>query len=312
MKVSDPPRPPLWRELGVVAFLLVAYDQIANLAALRVRGAESRAAAVLRLETDLHVAVERSLDQDIAPHHALGQVLAIYYDFAHVLVTMAVLALTYVLAPIAYRRLRTSLLLVNLVALGLFLALPVAPPRLLPGSGFVDIVAGSGTWGSWDATSSVAAQHANEYASMPSLHVAWATWVLLATVTLTQRRLWRWLAVGHLGMTVTVIVVTGNHWLLDGVAGAALALATHLILLGARDVHSVRRLLPSPNRQRKQRTDVLDGRLWRHRTGDAALAQDLRRERRQLRWRPRPADHAGAVERSGVGSAMSADGPEGQ
>jgi diacylglycerol O-acyltransferase len=218
VQVPDVRRPPLWRELGVVAFLLIAYDQIANLAALRIPGAERRAVDVLHLETTLHIAVERSLDLEAAPHRALGQALAIYYDFAHVLVTMVVLALTYALAPVAYRKLRTSLLAVNLVALVLFLAVPVAPPRLLPGNGFVDIVAGSGTWGSWDATSSVA-QHANEYASMPSLHVAWATWVLLATLAVTQRRWWRLAAVAHLVLTVAVIVVTGNHWVLDAVAG---------------------------------------------------------------------------------------------
>jgi hypothetical protein len=241
-------RPPLWRELAVVAFLLVAYDQIANLAELRVRTAEAHARVVLRVENDLHLAAEHSLDHLVALHHRLGQGLSLYYDLAHILVTMAAFAAAYVWAPVVYRRLRTTLLVINLGALALFVALPVAPPRLLPGADYVDVVANSGTWGAWDTASGVSS-HANEYASMPSLHVAWALWVVLVVFAMTGGRVWRTLALVHLAATVTVIVVTGNHWVLDAVAGAALAASSYALVVRSVGLRrAVTGLLPVPRR----------------------------------------------------------------
>jgi hypothetical protein len=217
-----PQRPAWYLELAVIAFLLVAYDQIANLADLRVGGAVNRALTLLRLEQRLHIAVERPLDRAGAAHHLAGQVLALYYDLAHILVTVAVLVTVYLVAPQAYRRARFALVVINLGALVVFLALPIAPPRLLPGGGFSDVVANSGTWAAWETTSGVA-QHANEYASMPSLHVAWALWVVLAVAATTRRRWVRGLAGTHLVLTIAVVLLTGNHYTLDAVAGAVLA-----------------------------------------------------------------------------------------
>ncbi|MCU1344258.1 MAG: hypothetical protein JWL70_524, partial [Acidimicrobiia bacterium] len=99
---------------------------------------------------------------------------------------------------------------------------PVAPPRMLPG--FVDTVAVTNAIGSWH--SGDLAQAANEFAAMPSLHVAWACWCFVAI-----RRSWpgrRWAtvaAVAHLLLTVVCVVVTANHYVLDAVAGLATAAA---------------------------------------------------------------------------------------
>jgi diacylglycerol O-acyltransferase len=93
----------------------------------------------------------------------------------------------------------------------------VAPPRLLPGGGFVDVVALSGTFQSGDG----AAQHANAFGSMPSLHAGWAIWVALTVMTMTTRWWVRGLAWLHVGLTFVVVIITGNHYLIDIVAGAA-------------------------------------------------------------------------------------------
>jgi len=215
-------RPVLWGELAVVAFLLVVYDRVSDLSALRIAPAVRRGEQLLQLERDLHMSWERSLDHLAAAHARLGEGLSLYYDLAHVLVSMSVLAAVFAWAPAGYRRARRALVAINLGALVVFVALPVAPPRLLPGTGFVDVVAHSQTWSAWQ-NGSVVARHANEYASVPSLHVAWAFWVVLAVWSATDRRGLRALAVLHAATTVVVVVLTGNHYLLDAVAGALLA-----------------------------------------------------------------------------------------
>ena len=62
---------------------------------------------------------------------------------------------------------------------------------------------------------------------MPSVHVAWAAIIGVTIVLVTTSR-WRWVALAHPIVTTVVVVVTGNHYWLDGVVGviiAALALA---------------------------------------------------------------------------------------
>ncbi|MCA1719825.1 MAG: phosphatase PAP2 family protein [Actinobacteria bacterium] len=212
---------PLWPvEVGVLALLLVAYDRVADLAHVRSAAAVRHAAGLLAAEQRLHLDPEHAVNGWLGPHRLLGQLASLYYDLGHASVTVAVLVSLYALAPPTYRHARRSLVALTLVALGMFFAFPVAPPRLVPGRGFVDVVARSGTWGSWEASSSLA-RHADQYASMPSLHVAWALWVLLAVRALTRRRTPRILAASHVAVTCAVVVATGNHYLADLAAGAA-------------------------------------------------------------------------------------------
>ena len=220
-------RPPLVGEVVVVLLLLFGYDRVAALAGGRAGPAFDHGRHLLAAERLLHLAVEERLDHVVAGHRGLGAVLSVYYDFAHGVVTFGLLALVYVCRPAGYRAARRALVGINVAALVLFAYFPVAPPRLLPGGGFVDVVARSGTWGSWESSStSEVAQHADLYASFPSLHVAQATWVLLVVLSVTRRRSLRGLAGAHLVVTVLVVLSTGNHYLVDVAGGAGLTLLT--------------------------------------------------------------------------------------
>ena len=66
---------------------------------------------------------------------------------------------------------------------------------------------------------------------MPSLHTAWAVWVTVAVLMLTTRWWIRTLAVIYPLVTVVVVIATGNHYLLDTVAGAAVAIIA-LVIVG--------------------------------------------------------------------------------
>jgi hypothetical protein len=216
-------RPPAAAELAIAAFLFVGYDRVAAFTGGRAGPAVDHGRQLLALERVMHVAVELRLNRALAPRVELARVLSVYYDFAHGIVTMALLALVYLYRPAGYRLARSALLTLSVAGLVVFAVFPVAPPRLLPGSGFADVVVQSQTWGAWEGSASAAAQHANIYAAFPSLHVATATWVLLAVCAATRHRALRGIAVGHLTTTVVVVVTTGNHYLVDVAAGVALA-----------------------------------------------------------------------------------------
>ena len=236
-------RPLLLGEVALVAFLLFGYDRVAATANVDPDAAVRHGRQLLAVEQFFHLAVEQPLNQLLAGWYALGQVLSVYYDFAHGVVTFTVLGLVYVFASEGYRRARTSLLVINGVGLVVFWLVPVAPPRLLPGGGFVDVVAHSGTWGSWESSATTMAEHANHFASLPSLHVAYAVWVLRTVMAATAAPLWRTLAALHVGVTVVIVVLTGNHYLIDVLAGAAIAEGAYWVAaVNLRPVLGLRRL----------------------------------------------------------------------
>ena len=144
-----------------------------------------------------------------------------YYRWIHLPLTILVLAGLFRFRPAHYLWVRTAMAYATAAALVIHIAYPVAPPRMLPRLGFVD----TGLRFGQSAYGPQGHDHlANEFAAMPSLHVGWAV-LLAVAVIVTLRTPWRWLAVVHPVVTTLVVVVTANHFWLDGLAGTALALA---------------------------------------------------------------------------------------
>ena len=92
------------------------------------------------------------------------------------------------------------------------------PPRLLPPSyGFVDTLAKDPAF--WSFNSGAVAKISNQFAAMPSVHCAWALWCACALVPRLRHNWAKVLAVVYPVLTVTSIVITANHYVLDAVAG---------------------------------------------------------------------------------------------
>jgi len=220
----------LWFEALLVAWMCWLYDMLANLAPLRRVTAINHAWATLHIERAVGLDPELALNRWLAAQHSLGLALSDYYDNAHFVVTLGLLAWIWWRRPDIYRPLRNALVLINLVGFAVFWLYPMAPPRMLTGVGFSDIVAATHAFGSWH-TGSLAAD-ADQYAAMPSLHMAWAAWCAIAIWRLTHRRSVRALGVLHVLLTGVAVIATGNHFLLDVFAGlATAALATAAIAI---------------------------------------------------------------------------------
>jgi PAP2 superfamily len=220
-----------WVEGLVVVWLFWLYDATTNLQPLRAHVAIANALDLLHLEQTLRIDPELTLDRWLAQHHSLGLALSDYYDNAHFVVTLALLAWVWWKRADLYRPLRNSLVLVNVIGFVVFWLYPVAPPRML--NGYTDVVASTHAFGSWHTGS--LASHANQYAALPSLHMAWAAWCTLALWRISRRAWVRVLALLYPCMTAFAVLATGNHFLLDIVGGlAALAVAVLLAELPAR------------------------------------------------------------------------------
>jgi PAP2 superfamily len=246
----------LWVEALALAWLAWVYDAITNLAHLRLHAALANARGVLHLEQSLHLDPELALDRWLASHHTLGAVLSEYYDNAHWGVTLTLLAWLWWRRTDLYRPLRNSLLLMNLIGFVVFWRYPVAPPRML--AGFTDVVSSTHAFGNFHG--GALASRANEVAAMPSLHMAWAAWCALALWRLSARRWVRVLALSYPCITAFTVVATGNHFVLDLLAGLAtlavalLALAAPAAIAGAwrASARTRRRWLRTAARRRRQ------------------------------------------------------------
>lgn len=211
-----------------MAWLAFVYDAITNLAHLRLHAALANARGVLDLEQTLHIDPEHALDRWVAGHHTLGTVLSAYYDNAHWGLTLALLGWLWWRRYDLYRPLRNSLVLVNLLAFIVFWRYPVAPPRML--AGFTDVISSNSAGPNFHG--GALASNANELAAMPSLHMAWAAWCGLVLWRLSGRRSVRALALLYPCVTAFVVIATGNHFVLDLLAGLA-TLSLALVLLSA-------------------------------------------------------------------------------
>jgi hypothetical protein len=246
MASGEVKRPRWWGELLVIAWLAWAYDTITNLAPLREKLALAHGHEILSFERSLHIAPELTLNRWLLAHHTLGTALSYYYDNAHFIVTFGLLGWLWLKRGDIYRPLRSALVAINVIGLAVFWLYPVAPPRML--SGFTDIVAASHTFGSWH-TGSLAAD-ANQFAAMPSLHIAWAVWCTLVLWRISSRTWVRVLAIVYPCVTAFVVLSTGNHYTLDLLGGlATFALALALARLWASVAH-VTKLLLSPKTDR--------------------------------------------------------------
>jgi diacylglycerol O-acyltransferase len=202
--------------IGLIVFGLYSLVQMMHSPA-RQRSADRHGRDIFDLERRLHLDVEPALNRWLAPHEVLRTVANYEYATTYVVAAGVMLVWLYVRRPDRYREMRNSFMVLTVAGIVGFWLYPVAPPRLLAGTHFIDTVREGHTWGSWG---SPLVTHANQLAAMPSLHVAWALWVSVVLAELRHTRTVQAVSLVHVGVTLFVIMATANHFLLDAVGGA--------------------------------------------------------------------------------------------
>jgi len=199
------------REVVLLATLFLVYTVGRQIAAKNTGSAFDHAREVLSLQRWLHLPDEASIQHAglQLPHLVEGANL--YYASVHAPLTAAVLLWLSIWRPKAYPRVRWTMVSVTGLALIGHIAFPLAPPRMMPG--FVDtgLRFGQSVYGP-----DMASGPANQFAAMPSLHVGWAALIAVSMILITRTK-WRWLWLAHPIITFAVVVVTANHYWMDGI-----------------------------------------------------------------------------------------------
>ena len=224
----------------------------------------TNAMRVIRFERAIGLYHEESIQQWFLPYKWFIQLMNTYYGTAHFAVTIGVFFVLMNRRKDVFPLFRNALAAMTGLAIIGFALFPLMPPRLLdapcPGTattvvagkeiarttfggdciptklrnyngatefGFVDTLKEYG--GPWDFDSGGIAKRSNQYAAMPSLHIGWASWCAFAIWPLARRKWIRAAVLLYPALTLFCIVVTGNHFWLDGIGGI-LALAGGFVI----------------------------------------------------------------------------------
>jgi len=243
-----------WKELLLAAGVYFVYSVVRNQfgsAGGDPGPAYGHAVDIIELERTLHLYFEASVQQwylDL-PANGLIRLWNVYYGLAHFIVTLIAFVWLFRRDPRRHRLLRNTLVITTCLAVIGFAAYSLMPPRLLddpgryggcqvyapeaaaaaepralsaPGCdkwGYVDTVA---TYGGWISFGNEGYEDvSNQYAAMPSMHIGWATWTAIVLFPLCRRRWTRGLAIAYPVITLLCIVLTANHYWIDGIGGLA-------------------------------------------------------------------------------------------
>jgi hypothetical protein len=208
--------------------LVLAMFELYRFGRLLTRGetaaAYQHALQVHHLERVMHLPSEATI-QGLVPWDTVLHAANIYYFSVHFPSMIAFLVWGYLFRPRAqYRWARNLVIALTGSALVVHIVFPLAPPRMFPQWGFIDTMTAFGP----NAYAGTSGAMANQFAAMPSLHIGWAA-LIAYVIYRTGPRWLAWIAGAHLAVTVLVVVVTANHYWLDGMI--ALMLLTVAVLV---------------------------------------------------------------------------------
>ncbi|MFI6929245.1 phosphatase PAP2 family protein [Streptomyces sp. NPDC050287] len=216
-RLRTPRRPRIWFEILLIGVSYWTYSLIRN-AVPEQRGEALRNADwIWKAEHGLGIAVEESVNHAVNSVTWLIVGMNYYYATLHFVVTLGVLVWLFRSHPGRYGATRLVLFATTGVALVGYYLYPLAPPRLMNDSHFVDTVMVHQTWGSM--ASGDLKNMSNQYAAMPSMHIGWSLWCGLTIFTLASVPWARVLGLLYPATTLVVIVATANHFWLDAVGG---------------------------------------------------------------------------------------------
>jgi hypothetical protein len=219
-----------WRHLLLQIAVLGSFEIVYALSGIYGRREEATAVAngrgLLGFERAIGVDWEHAIqDWALSAPHLVVDVANRTYFISQFTISTLFLLWIYARRQAQFARVRNALLAANYVSAVVLFVYPLAPPRVIPGSGFVDTMSAN----SVNLNSSLINALNNPNSAMPSLHASYAIVLGMAGVLLTRTLLVRLFWGLYPLLVFYSVIATANHYVLDIVGGAVALAATPLV-----------------------------------------------------------------------------------
>ncbi len=211
-------------ELLIVGVAFVFYYLVRGFVVERTFEATSRAIRILELEQSLGLWVwETKMQAWLMSSDILVHLFNNIYVYAHFPLIIIIGLWLFFFHRERYVLLRNAFLISGGIGLIIFNLLPMAPPRLLPWPLSDQVVDTMFAFSRVNYDMQPAA-FVNHYAAMPSLHFGWNLLLGIAIIWTMRNFLGIALGVTMPAAMFVAVVATGNHFILDVIAGTVVAL----------------------------------------------------------------------------------------
>jgi hypothetical protein len=177
--------------------------------------AERHAQDVVSWERSMHIEWEEGLQQTFLRLPEVVRAMNVFYFVGHFVLTGIFFFWLYHTNRDAFSRFRNGFLVATFIALVIHWQFPTAPPRLA-NVGLEDTLR---SLSNIDIGSPTSSSFSNPVAAVPSLHAGWALGVGVGLVLYARPLFWKLVGVAYPIAVVLTIVVTGNHFVFDALAG---------------------------------------------------------------------------------------------
>jgi membrane-associated phospholipid phosphatase len=213
-------------QLGIFLLADLLYETVRGVAEHNEAVPFQNARTIIGTEKSLHFFVEKSIQSWAMGHRFLIDFANFMYVNSHFVITTSALVWLYLRHNDRFYFVRNMFVCAMGFALIGYVLLPTAPPRFFPELGFVDTLA---YYVNVKHDSGFVTLFFNPYAAVPSMHVAFALLISVPAVLTVRRKVFKALWAVYPLVVAFVVVVTGNHWIMDALAGAAVAAASAIL-----------------------------------------------------------------------------------
>ena len=198
----------------------ILYETVRGIAESNAAVAFTNARSIVELEQNTGLFFEQGLQAWAMGQRVLIDFANFMYVNSHFVITTTVLVWLYLRHNERFYFVRNMFMVAMGLALVGYLLMPTAPPRFFPELGFVDSIA---YYVNVKHDSGLVALFFNPYAAVPSMHVAFALMIAIPTMLIVRNRVAKVLWAIYPLVVAFVVMVTGNHWFFDALAGAVVA-----------------------------------------------------------------------------------------
>ena len=206
------------RQLGLFVLAELTYEAVRGIADGERVQAFVNGQNVIDFEKSTHTFFEPGLQSIFLSHRWIIDFANFMYMNSHFVVTTAFLVWLYLFRNQNFYFVRNMFMVAMGLAVVGYALLPTAPPRMF--DEFTDTIT---QYAQVNHDSALVKLFINPYAAIPSMHVAFSTMIGVTGVLISRHTITRILWAAYPVLVFWVVVVTANHFWVDGAFGLLVA-----------------------------------------------------------------------------------------